>query len=83
MIARSQAGPVLYLGDVYDSGTAEEFDSNYRPAYGRFDKITAPTPGNHDWPQHEEGYDPYWRRRTRGCRRTATGTASRSPAGRS
>ena len=37
-----------------------EFERNYRPAYSRFDKITFPTPGNHDWPNHDAGYDPYW-----------------------
>ena len=21
-----------------------------------------PTPGNHDWPHHATGYDPYWRK---------------------
>jgi calcineurin-like phosphoesterase family protein len=24
----------------------------------------APTPGNHDWPDHESGYDSYWQRVT-------------------
>ncbi len=62
MIARSRPDRVLYLGDVYDHGTAEEFERNYRSIYGRFDGITAPTPGNHDWPNHEQGYDPYWRK---------------------
>ena len=60
MIARSRPDRLLYLGDVYDQGTADEFERNYRSVYGRFDAITAPTPGNHDWPRHEEGYDPYW-----------------------
>ncbi|HZO60798.1 MAG TPA: metallophosphoesterase [Solirubrobacterales bacterium] len=62
VIERSRPDRVLYLGDVYDQGTAEEFDRNYRPVYGRLAGITAPTPGNHDWPRHEEGYDPYWRK---------------------
>ncbi len=62
VIARGKPDRFLYLGDVYDSGTAEEFDSGYRSTYGRFDKIAAPTPGNHDWGNHEEGYDPYWKR---------------------
>ena len=50
----------LYLGDVYEDGTAEEYADHYRPVYGHLDKVTAPTPGNHDWPNHVEGYDPYW-----------------------
>jgi hypothetical protein len=63
--ARIAAGPVdrlLYLGDVYKDGTAAEFRRNYAPTYGRLAAKTAPTPGNHDWPNHKTGYDPYWRR---------------------
>lgn len=52
---------LLYLGDVYKRGTAVEFRANYVPSYGRLARRTAPTPGNHDWPRHESGYDPYWR----------------------
>ena len=51
----------LYLGDVYDDGTSEEFERNYRSVYGRLDRVAAPTPGNHEWPRAEEGYEPYWR----------------------
>ena len=51
----------LYLGDVYDDGTSEEFERNYRSVYGRLDRVAAPTPGNHEWPNAEEGYKPYWR----------------------
>jgi 3',5'-cyclic AMP phosphodiesterase CpdA len=53
---------LLYLGDVYEEGTAEEFQQHYKPVYGSLDKVTAPTPGNHDWPRHDEGYDPYWKK---------------------
>jgi hypothetical protein len=60
LIKRGRPDRVLYLGDVYDQGTSEEFVRNYRTAFGRFDKIAYPTPGNHDWPNHAEGYDPYW-----------------------
>lgn len=52
----------LYLGDVYDYGTAEDFAEGYRPVYGRFDAIAAPTPGNHEWGSRREGYYPYWAR---------------------
>lgn len=65
LAARVARGPIdrfLYLGDVYDDGTAEEYAENYAPVYGPLDKITAPTPGNHDWRSHEEGYDAYWGR---------------------
>jgi Calcineurin-like phosphoesterase len=60
LIARSRPDRVLYLGDVYESGTPEDFDQHYRPVYDRFARITFPTPGNHDWPNHGAGYDPYW-----------------------
>jgi hypothetical protein len=61
MVARSRPDRVLYLGDVYDAGTRDEYENNYRPAYGRFDSIAAPTPGNHEWHNRAEGYDPYWK----------------------
>ena len=61
MIASERPDRFLYLGDVYEEGTAAEFRRNYRPVYGRLDAITAPTPGNHDWPNAGEGYNPYWR----------------------
>ena len=61
-IAADRPARLLYLGDVYDDGSAGDFVDNYRPVYGRLDTRTAPTPGNHDWPQHDEGYDPYWQR---------------------
>ncbi len=60
VIERGRPDRLLYLGDVYDAGTRDEFENRYKPVYGRFDKIGAPTPGNHDWPNHEAGYDPYW-----------------------
>ena len=59
-IARTRFDRLLYLGDVYERGTASEFRSNYAPSYGRMRAKTWPTPGNHDWPRHAEGYDPYW-----------------------
>ncbi|MGH2978257.1 MAG: metallophosphoesterase family protein [Solirubrobacterales bacterium] len=60
MIERAGPDRVLYLGDVYESGTAEEFERNWRPVYGELDDVIAPTPGNHDWGNHEEGYDRYF-----------------------
>jgi hypothetical protein len=60
-IARGKPDLFLYLGDVYEQGTAAQFQANYRPAYARFSRITAPTPGNHEWPLHASGYDAYWR----------------------
>jgi Calcineurin-like phosphoesterase len=60
MVSSRRVDRLLYLGDVYETGTAAEFESNYRPLYGRFDSITAPTVGNHEWPNIATGYVPYW-----------------------
>jgi hypothetical protein len=51
----------LYLGDVYEDGTAREFRLNYDPLYGSLARITDPTPGNHEWENRFSGYYPYWR----------------------
>ena len=59
-IASARPDRFLYLGDVYEHGTRAEFSRNYRSVYGRLDRLTAPTPGNHDWPNASEGYLPYW-----------------------
>lgn len=53
----------LYLGDVYETGTAEEFATNYDSSFGRFKPVTDPTPGNHEWANRAEGYDVYWAQR--------------------
>jgi hypothetical protein len=63
-IAAGRPDRFLYLGDVYEHGTRQEFRTHYRTVYGRLAAITAPTPGNHDWPSHADGYDPYWRSKT-------------------
>jgi hypothetical protein len=72
--ARVRAGPVdrfLYLGDVYGptvlgflrgDGNAADYRTRYAPVYGALAPRTAPTPGNHEWPQRGDGYEPYWRR---------------------
>ena len=60
MVASHRVDRLLYLGDVYETGTAAEFASNYRPLYGGFDAITAPAIGNHEWPNLATGYVPYW-----------------------
>ena len=66
---RKRFDRVLYLGDVYGSGlistalgdgSATDFDRHYDALYGRFAARTAPTPGNHEWPRREDGYEPYW-----------------------
>jgi hypothetical protein len=53
---------VLYLGDVYETGTAADFRERFASVYGRLVRRMDPTPGNHEWPQHAVGYDPYWRK---------------------
>lgn len=63
-IAADHPSRVLYLGDVYERGTPADFQMNFGAVYGGLTGITAPTPGNHDWPAHREGYDPFWQRRT-------------------
>jgi hypothetical protein len=60
LIADDGVDRLLYLGDVYSHGTAEEFETNYEPTYGGLASLTAPTPGNHDAPHAEEGYMPFW-----------------------
>ena len=61
---------LLYLGDVYGAGLLArllgdggetDFRKRYDPVYGAFADRTAPTPGNHEWPRRDDGYDPYWK----------------------
>jgi hypothetical protein len=61
-IERDDPDAVLYLGDVYPSGTAADYARNYEPIYGDLAPITWPTSGNHDWGNRATGYLPYWRR---------------------
>lgn len=55
---------MLYLGDVYNSGTYAEFMNWYDPDQfvGRFRSITLPTPGNHEYSgaDRPRGYMEYW-----------------------
>jgi Calcineurin-like phosphoesterase len=60
-IRRARPDRFLYLGDVYERGTAAEFRRNYHPLYGSLAAITDPTPGNHEWGNRFSGYYPYWR----------------------
>jgi acid phosphatase type 7 len=67
-IASGRVDRLLYLGDVYGSGLldkygdATDYRERYAVVYGRFKAETAPTPGNHEWPQRDQGYDRYWTR---------------------
>jgi len=51
---------LLYLGDVYEEGTAREFEINYEPSYGRIADRIAPTLGDHESGNAKTGYEPYW-----------------------
>jgi calcineurin-like phosphoesterase family protein len=62
LIRHADMDRFLYLGDVYDTGTAEEFRRWYQPRYGRLAHITIPTIGNHEWANRYSGYYPYWKR---------------------
>lgn len=62
LIAAGHPARFLYLGDVYETGSRSDFTNHYASTYGRLAGLAAPTPGNHDWPQHLQGYDPYWAR---------------------
>ncbi|MBK5233603.1 MAG: metallophosphoesterase [Thermoleophilia bacterium] len=52
---------MLYLGDVYENGTAREFVDNYDRNFGRFSSRTVPTLGNHEFNNRATGFDPYWK----------------------
>jgi hypothetical protein len=62
LMADGRIDRLLYLGDVYENGTLEEFERNYESVYGRFATFTSPTPGDHEWRNHKRGYDVWWRR---------------------
>lgn len=59
LIERADPDRVLYVGDVYPNGTRDEFE-HWDEEWGGLVQRMAPTPGNHDWPEAAEGYDPYW-----------------------
>ncbi len=54
----------LYLGDVYEQGSYEEYQDWYDPIYGSLRSISSPTPGNHEWANYglgtDGGYEWYW-----------------------
>ena len=52
---------LLYLGDVYNSGTYVEFYNYYEPTLGSLKAITNPVPGNHEaGGAGFQGYFEYW-----------------------
>jgi hypothetical protein len=53
------AGTVLTFGDnVYENGTAAEFENCYQPTWGQHRARTRPSPGNHEY--HSPGAAPYY-----------------------
>jgi acid phosphatase type 7 len=60
-IRRARPDGFLYLGDVYEYGTAADFRRAYDPLFGALAGITEPTPGNHEWDNRFTGYYRYWR----------------------
>jgi hypothetical protein len=63
LVRRGKPDLFLYLGDVYETGTAPEFRRWYHPRLGSLARITEPTIGNHEWGNRFGGYYPYWRAR--------------------
>jgi len=63
LITRSRFDRLLYLGDVYETGTPKEFRENYDPLYGAVASKTSPVVGNHEATLRSTGYEPYWRRK--------------------
>ncbi|MEA2633982.1 MAG: large repetitive protein [Chloroflexota bacterium] len=50
----------LYLGDVYERGSYEEFDNWYDPSWGAMRGITNPVPGDQETYYGMVGYGWYW-----------------------
>jgi hypothetical protein len=66
-IAAMQPNMLAYLGDVYERGSAYEYDNWYSTpnGYGRFRGITNPVVGNHEYKTAgAAGYLDYWGRDT-------------------
>ncbi len=61
MIRSQRVDRLLYLGDVYESGTWQEYQSYFGPLLGSLAAATAPTIGNHEWANRATGYQPFWR----------------------
>jgi hypothetical protein len=61
LVIDSKPDRLIYVGDVYETGTLEEFRTNYDPLYGALAKRTWPVIGNHEAVLRSEGYEPYWR----------------------
>jgi hypothetical protein len=51
---------LMYLGDVYQRGSEEEFLNFYNPIFGQLSHITAATPGNHEYKQYPTAAPYFW-----------------------
>jgi acid phosphatase type 7 len=60
LVRRGKPARFLYLGDVYETGTADEFRRWYHPRFGSIARRTQPTIGNHEWDNRFSGYYKYW-----------------------
>jgi hypothetical protein len=60
LVRRGRPDRFLYLGDVYETGTAADFRDWYQPRLGQLARVTEPTIGNHEWENRFEGYYRYW-----------------------
>lgn len=63
LIRRASPRRFLYLGDVYETGTAAEYRTAYEPLFGPLARRTIPTIGNHEYANRSTGYHPYWLRK--------------------
>src|SRR5439155_957425 len=50
----------LFLGDVYEMGTYEEFQNWYDPSWGTMRSVTNPVPGDQEVYYGIQGYEWYW-----------------------
>src|SRR5216683_2522627 len=50
----------LFLGDVYEQGSFEEFDNWYDPSWGPMRGVTNPVPGDQEIYYGLDGYNWYW-----------------------
>ena len=59
---------MLPLGDLqYDDGDLTDFEASYAKTWGKFESITRPVPGNHDYHvDGAEGYLTFFKKQTGG-----------------
>jgi len=63
LIRRADPDRILYLGDVYPTGTLDDF-RRWADPWRRLVRRMAPTPGNHEWASSSQGYEQFWRQVT-------------------